>query len=243
MSQLAFVRFNSTDSTATSTTTPPDAASATETTVNTININGNEVPDIPEKIGYLHELGMDYGWGPTSLVQWVVEHIHIYSGLPWWASIVATGILTRLVLAKPVIDSMETANKVRKLRAITQPITQRMWHFQRVGNTLEVAKARAELQDIHREHGVNPIKGFLPLLIQIPIGFGTFRLVRGMAALPVPGLATEQLGWLSDMSLSDPFYILPLVAATTIYFNLRVGVPTTKQKFVVRSSLFADYMT
>lgn len=182
------------------------------------------MPDIPEKIGYLHELGLDYGWGPTSLVQWVVEHIHIYSGLPWWASIVATGILTRLILAKPVIDSMETANKVRKLRAITQPITQRMLHFQKVGNTLEVAKARAELQNIHREHGVNPIKGFLPLLIQIPIGFGTFRLVRGMAALPVPGLATEQLGWLSDMSLSDPFYILPFVCAATIYFNLRVGV-------------------
>lgn len=33
---------------------------------------------IPEQIGYLKDLGLDYGWGPTSFVQWLIENIHVY---------------------------------------------------------------------------------------------------------------------------------------------------------------------
>ena len=40
---------------------------------------------MPENIGYLQKIGLDYGYGPTSIMQWIVEHIHVYSGWGWGA--------------------------------------------------------------------------------------------------------------------------------------------------------------
>jgi membrane protein insertase Oxa1/YidC/SpoIIIJ len=37
-----------------------------------------------------------------------------------------------------------------------------------------------------------------------------------MTALPVPALATETAGWIKDLTIADPTYILPMIAAGTL---------------------------
>jgi len=60
-------------------------------------------------------------------------------------------------------------------------------------------------------------------LLQIPLGYGCFRVVRGMASLPVPGLMTESVSWLTDLTAPDPYFILPVATSAFLYFSLKKG--------------------
>lgn len=220
-SRLSFARFNSTSTAAAATTTTTADAAQTGST-NIADLSALEIEQIPEKIGYLKELGLDYGWGPSSLMQWVIEHIHIWTGLPWWASIVAAGILVRIAMLKPTIDSSDLAAKLHAVRDVVNPVRERMVRAARDGNQVELIKARAELQDLNMKHGIKTWKALVPLFLNIPLSYGCFRVVNGMAALPVPGLAAESVGWITDLTVSDPYFVIPTATAAVFYLSIRV---------------------
>ncbi|KAL1970832.1 hypothetical protein VTN77DRAFT_2666 [Rasamsonia byssochlamydoides] len=219
-SRLSFARFNSTSSAATS-ATPADAASQAGST-NIADLSPLDIEQIPENVGYLKELGLDYGWGPSSMVEWTIEHIHIWTGLPWWASIVATGLLVRLALLKPAIMASDNAAKILAIRERSNSIRERIYYHTSTGNSIEMMKARAELQDLNREHDIKAWKSFVPLL-QIPFGFGCYRVVNGMSSLPVPGLAAESLGWIADLTVRDPYFLLPAATTVLMYLTVKKG--------------------
>ncbi|KAJ5360549.1 Membrane insertase OXA1/ALB3/YidC [Penicillium concentricum] len=211
----AAVRFNSTSS---NTTLPEFAFDGS--LKNAVNIT--DITTIPESIGYLKELGLDFGWGFTSTMQWLIEHTHIWTGLPWWASIVAVGLLTRVAMLKPVLGASENAARMANAKPKSEPFRQKMLAASTAGNTQEAQIARAELQQINKEFGIKTWKSFLPML-QIPLGFGCFRVVRAMTSLPVPAMAMETAGWIKDLTVADPTYILPMMAAGTLCLSLRKG--------------------
>ncbi|OJJ33023.1 hypothetical protein ASPWEDRAFT_116382 [Aspergillus wentii DTO 134E9] len=215
-------RFNSTTSAASAST----AAAATETVSDApgdlSDISATDINLIPEKVGYLKELGLDYGWGPSAMIEYVIEHLHIWGGMPWWASIIGAGVLVRLALLKPVLGAADTSARMQSIKHIVNPLRSQMMAYGKEGNQAEMTRARAELQDVHIRHGVKPWKSFLPL-IQIPFGFGCYRVVKGMTSLPVPGLASEQLLWLQDLTVADPYYILPAITALSMHLSFRKG--------------------
>jgi YidC/Oxa1 family membrane protein insertase len=181
-----------------------------------------DITTIPERIGYLKELGLDYGWGPSAIMQYLIEHIHIYSGIPWWASIVAVGLLSRAVLFKAVLGASENAARMTHIRHKVDPLRKKMIELSREGNAQEAQIAKAQMAEINKEHGISLWKSMIPML-QMPLGYGCFRVVRGMAALPVPGLASETVAWLNDLTVSDPFFLLPAVAAGALALTLKVS--------------------
>ncbi|KAJ5146192.1 Membrane insertase OXA1/ALB3/YidC [Penicillium bovifimosum] len=181
-----------------------------------------DITTIPEHIGYLKQLGIDFGLGVSSTMQFFIEHMHVYTGLPWWASIVAVGLLTRLVMLKPILDASENSARMTHAKSKIDPLRQKMIETQAAGNVIEAQTARAEMQAVHAAHGISTWKSILPM-IQIPLGFGCFRVVRAMTALPVPGLAAESAGWINDLTIADPTYLLPMIAAGTLCFSLRKG--------------------
>ncbi|KAJ5416949.1 uncharacterized protein N7487_000499 [Penicillium crustosum] len=211
----AAVRFNSTSS---NSALPEFAFDGT--LKNGVNIH--DITTIPERIGYLKELGLDFGWGFSSTMQWLIEHTHIWTGLPWWASIVAVGLITRVAMLKPVIGASENAARMTNAKSKTDPLRQRMVAASTEGNQQEAQIVRAQLKEINNAHGIKTWKSFLPML-QIPLGFGCFRVVRAMTSLPVPALATETAGWVKDLTVADPTYILPMIAAGTLCLSLRRG--------------------
>lgn len=194
-------------------------------------ITTSDLAAIPEQIGYLKSLGLDYGWGPTAFIETLLEHIHIYTGTPWWASIVLTAVAVRLALIKPYNAAADVSARVASMQPITKPIRDKMMAAQRAGNQQGMLLARQELIGIHKKAGIQMYKAFVPL-VQVFLGFGTFRLFRGMAALPVPGLETGGFLWLKDLTVGDPYYILPVATAGAFYMIMKVRVP---DPFISRS--------
>ncbi|KAL2845956.1 60Kd inner membrane protein-domain-containing protein [Aspergillus pseudodeflectus] len=226
ISGAATIRFNSTSS-ATASGAVPDASAAANSGSNVPGADQFDVDfdisSIPERIGYLKDLGLDFGWGPTSVMQFVVEHLHIWGGLPWIGSIIATGVLVRFAMLPLFYRAIDQGTKTGNIRHITGPIRAEMVRNLQEGKQAEGVRLRAELAKINKEHGIQTSAMFMPLFVQVFFGYGMFRLIRNMASLPVPGLAMEQFAWITDLTAHDPFFILPVVAATLQYLTIKKG--------------------
>jgi len=202
---------------------PADASTLSNVTGTPLGLTGSDLLDIPEQIGFLKTLGLDYGWGPTSFMQTVLESIYVYTGVPWWAAIGLTAVAIRLVLLKPALDASENAQKYQELlkdpkyKAATEEVKRMLVS----GNHLAGAEARAKVSLMNKAAGYSLWKTFVPML-QLPIGIGMFRLIKGMSALPVPSFETGGTLWFTDLAAADPFFIMPIAASVVMAIGMRV---------------------
>jgi len=67
----------------------------------------------------------------------------------------------------------------------------------------EPQKLNSEMMKMYREYGVNPLGGCLPMLIQIPIFFGFYAVLRFAAEL-----RNQPFLWVNDLSMPDTIYTL-----------------------------------
>jgi YidC/Oxa1 family membrane protein insertase len=191
---------------------------------NAINLDEINLHDIPERIGYLKELGLDYGWGPTAVMEFLYEHVHVYSGLPWWGTIITTTVLVRLIFLKLYINSADNAGRMNAVSHLIKPLQAKMTEASARKDTQDVMKVRAEIQRIHGRAGVKMWRSFAPML-QIFTGYGTFIILRAMSALPVPGLEDGGTLWIQNLAIPDPYFVLPLATAGVMHLALRVCAP------------------
>ena len=167
-------------------------------------------------------MGLDYGWGPTALVETFLEHVHIYSGTPWWASIALTVIAIRLSIFKLYINAQDSSARQTAVRSLITPLDKRQRIAMAASDQQEIRAIQEERKTLYKKYGIKISSLIWPLVVQVPIGFGTFRLMRGMAALPVPDFDQGGFLWLSDLTSADPLYILPLVTAATYFWTFKV---------------------
>jgi YidC/Oxa1 family membrane protein insertase len=68
-----------------------------------------------------------------------------------------------------------------------------------------------EMMALYKQEKVNPAGGCLPLLLQLPILWGFFRLL----AVSINVRHEPWMLWIQDLSLKDPYYILPILMGIT----------------------------
>jgi YidC/Oxa1 family membrane protein insertase len=79
-------------------------------------------------------------------------------------------------------------------------------------------KMNTEVMKLYKEHGVNPVGGCLPMMIQIPIFFGLFSML-GQAA----ELRNAAFIWVRDLSQPDTIGHLPILGFPINILPLLMG--------------------
>jgi YidC/Oxa1 family membrane protein insertase len=79
-----------------------------------------------------------------------------------------------------------------------------------------------ELMRLYKEHGINPASGCLPLLIQLPVFWGFFR----MLVVAVEFRHSPFVFWIKDLSVRDPYYVTPILMGITQYISQKM-TPST----------------
>ena len=77
-----------------------------------------------------------------------------------------------------------------------------------------------EVMKLYKEHGVNPVGGCLPMMIQIPVFFGLFSML-GQAA----ELRNASFLWVKDLSQPDTLFTIPGLGWIPILGNPALGLP------------------
>ncbi|KAF1996472.1 hypothetical protein P154DRAFT_623234 [Amniculicola lignicola CBS 123094] len=179
-----------------------------------------------EKPGFLKELGLDYGWGPTAFYEWMLEHIYLDLGLGWGSSIVASVFAIRVLTFYFNVRASDAQAKNLALQPVTSDLMDKMRAAQTEGNVEVVRKYQAQVREVYKSAGTSMWAAFRPMGVQMVLGYGAFRFLRGMANLPVPSMENSGWLWINNLSVSDPTYIMPLLSALFMHMFSRLGGDT-----------------
>jgi len=187
-------------------------------------LNSPEAVSAVMQLGDLKLLGLDHSiLNPAGYIRDLMTFAHVETGLPWWATIMLVTIFLRAAIFPLVVRVQK--NNVR-MQAI-QPQSKALMDGLKDANTAgDKAKAQAyghELTKLWRDNDCNPWKSMVLPLVQMPLFMSFFFAIRKMAYLPVPQLKEGGIGWVTDLTMPDPFYILPITSMALTLAVLEVG--------------------
>lgn len=91
------------------------------------------------------------------------------------------------------------------------------------------ARLNQETMKLYKQSGVNPLGGCLPLIFQMPIFYALFVVFRTTIELRGAKFAF----WLFDLSQKDPYYVLPIIMAITMFWQQKITIKDPKQAMLV----------
>ncbi|EAT81701.2 hypothetical protein SNOG_11202 [Parastagonospora nodorum SN15] len=169
--------------------------------------------------GQLKELGLDYGWGLTTVFERTIESIYLNTGYGWAGSIMLAAVAVRGATFFFQALSSDRMAALAALKPLTEPIQEKLTAAIARGDKQAEQMYKMQQAQVMAPHmgGMFSMGGFM--IIQAWIGFSAFRCLRAMGALPVPGMANDGFFWFKDLTVNDPYYLIP-AAITGIFYSL-----------------------
>jgi YidC/Oxa1 family membrane protein insertase len=118
---------------------------------------------------------LNFIYYPVSFILWVWHKAFGYllgesSGIAWALAVVFLVFTLRALLYKPFVSQVRSMRKMQEF----QPEIAKL--RKKYGNDRQ--KQAEEMQKLQKEHGVNPLGGCLPVLVQVPVFIGLFHVLR-----------------------------------------------------------------
>jgi YidC/Oxa1 family membrane protein insertase len=154
------------------------------------------------------ELTVDYGflWFLAQPIFWLLEVIHSLLGNWGWSIIMLT------VIIKLIFFPLSAASykSMARMRAVAPKLAQLKEQF---GDDRQ--KMSQAMMDLYKKEKINPLGGCLPILVQMPVFLALYWvLLESVEMRQAPWLL-----WITDLSIKDPFFILPLIMGATMFIQ------------------------
>ncbi|MCI0428765.1 MAG: membrane protein insertase YidC [Nitrospiraceae bacterium] len=79
-----------------------------------------------------------------------------------------------------------------------------------------------ELMKLYKDQKVNPLGGFLPMILQMPVFVALFNVLYTTIDLR----QAPFMLWITDLSVQDPYFVLPVIMGATMFIQQKI-TPTT----------------
>jgi YidC/Oxa1 family membrane protein insertase len=143
-------------------------------------------------------------------LRWTFNYVHNWG----WAIVLQT-ILITIALLPLRITQMKSALKMQRVQPQMKAIQEKYKKYtMRDPRKQDMQK---EIAALYKEHGVNPLGGCLPLLVQLPFLWAYYKMLG--AAID---LRQAHWLWIRDLSSPDPIYLLPLVMVVSMVVMQRM---------------------
>ena len=173
---------------------------------------GPQEERVLETIAPGFELLKDYGY-LTILAKpifWLLDNIHSYVG-NWGWSIILLTVLIKLVFFPLSAASYKSMARMKEV----QPRLVAMKE-QYKG---EPQKLNQAMMEMYRKEKINPLGGCLPVLIQIPVFISLYWVL--LSSVEMRG--APWILWIHDLSVPDPYYILPVIMAASMFVQTKLN--------------------
>lgn len=160
------------------------------------------------------ELVKDYGWLTiiAKPIFWLMTHIHNEVGNWGWTIILLT-CLIKLVFA-PL--SAASYRSMAKMKQFTPRITELRERYKD-----DKQRMNKELMALYKAEKINPLGGCLPVVIQIPVFISLYWVL--LASVEIRN--APWLGWIQNLAAPDPYYILPIIMAGSMFIQQKMSPP------------------
>ena len=173
---------------------------------------GPQEEKVLETIAPGFELLKDYGYLTiiAKPIFWLLEKIHGFVG-NWGWSIILLTILIKLVFFPLSAASYKSMARMKEV----QPRLMAMKE-QYKGDPQKLNQAMMEM---YRKEKINPLGGCLPVLIQIPVFISLYWVL--LSSVEMRG--APWILWIHDLSVPDPYYILPVIMAVSMFVQTKLN--------------------
>lgn len=182
--------------------------------------------ELSESINETRRTLQEYGLGgstPSGWVQSLLEWVHLTTGLPWYATIGLTVITVRMMLLPIMVGGISNNARLARIQPQLMANIASIKKAQQDGNTLQVHKLQLATRQLFEDNKCGPLRGLMLPLIQMPLFISFFFALRGMAAAGLPDFTTGGVAWFTNLSIPDPYYVLPVVSAAATLAVLQVS--------------------
>lgn len=161
---------------------------------------------------------------------WVLKFFYSFLGNYGWAIILLT-IVTRIPFIPLVNKGQQSMKKLQVIQPKMAAIKEKY--------KKDPKKMQQEMSGLYKKHKVNPIGGCLPMLLQIPVFFALYKVL--IVAIELRG--APFILWLTDLSVKDPYYILPIVMGITMAVQQKMTPSTMDPKQAKIMMLMPVFLT
>lgn len=75
------------------------------------------------------------------------------------------------------------------------------------------------MMELYRKEKINPLGGCLPILVQMPVFISLYWVLLESVELR----QAPFFGWIQDLSIKDPYFILPLLMGSTMFIQMKLN--------------------
>jgi YidC/Oxa1 family membrane protein insertase len=184
-------------------------------------------------------------------VAWVLIKLHAIlavpfgfnSGWSWALAIIVLVVLMRLILVPLFVKQMHSQRKMAALAPQVQALRKKYKNDKQTMNQ--------EVMKLYQENGANPLAGCLPLVVQLPVFFALFNVLRAIAedtpkyGISVSVLKTAQHAHILWATIADrivtsplpPYHLAPGPVSAKIEIGIVVLISATTTFLTVRQSV------
>ncbi|RON05660.1 membrane protein insertase YidC [Pseudomonas brassicacearum] len=158
------------------------------------------------------ELTVDYGilWFIAQPIFWLLQHIHAIVGNWGWSIIFLT------MLIKGIFFPLSAASykSMARMRAVAPKLAALK---EQHGDDRQ--KMSQSMMELYKKEKINPLGGCLPILVQMPVFLSLYWvLLESVEMRQAPFML-----WITDLSIKDPFFILPIIMGATMFIQQQLN--------------------
>jgi len=162
-----------------------------------------------------------------SSLRWVQQYVHNYG-----FSIVILTLILSILLFPFRLKSMISMKKMQSVQPQVKAIQEKYRRYKKTDP--KRAEMNQEIMALYKKHGANPLGGCLPMILQMPLLFAFYSLLMNAIELR----QAPFMGWIQDLSVKDPYYVLPIVMGLTMFISQKMtpmtpGADPTQAKMMM----------
>jgi YidC/Oxa1 family membrane protein insertase len=187
---------------------------------------GPKIFTLLEAQGQGMEQMVDYGWFSilAKPMFWLLRHFYAITK-NYGIAIILLTIVVRALLFYPSLKSATAMEEMKKIQPQLLALREKY--------KKDSARMNQEMMKLYKEHKVNPLGGCLPMLLQLPFFIALYNVLSVSIELRQTPFISF---WIKDLSVFDPFYILPVLMGVSMIFTMKMtstSVDPQQQKIMM----------
>jgi YidC/Oxa1 family membrane protein insertase len=165
-----------------------------------------------KSIGYSLYKSIDFGIFAFLAIPLLQTLIFLHGFVKnYGVAIILLTVIIKIITYPLTKKSMVSMKKMQKFQPQIQKIKEKYKG--------DAQKINAATMELYKKEGINPMGGCLPMFLQIPIFFALYKSL--MVAIELKN--EPFFGWITDMSMKDPYYITPILMGITMFLQQKLS--------------------